>query len=110
MEIRQRNLLVCGNPGIGKTSLLLALARGFFPPSESVPKRFEVSFLLVEKKAQRQKCLNCILLVQGWSVTVSLNDNDVGSSSTAGKTASPALKRTSSGNAASSSLVRILIS
>ncbi len=38
-DARNRNLLVCGNPDIGKTSLLIALARGHFLPV--VPKRFE---------------------------------------------------------------------
>ena len=35
-----KHLLVSGSPGVGKTSLLLTLARGIFPP-EAVPKRFE---------------------------------------------------------------------
>ena len=37
-----RHFMIAGCPGVGKTSLLLTVARGFFPPDESaVPKRFE---------------------------------------------------------------------
>ena len=33
--------LALGNSGVGKTSLLLTVARGVYPPDESaVPKRF----------------------------------------------------------------------
>ena len=37
-----RHFLVSGSPGVGKTSLLLTLARGIFPPDDaSIPRRFE---------------------------------------------------------------------
>ena len=37
-----RHFMIAGCPGVGKTSLFLTVARGFFPPDESaVPKRFE---------------------------------------------------------------------
>ena len=39
-SMETRNFLVAGCPGVGKTSLLLTVARGVFPPDESaVPKR-----------------------------------------------------------------------
>ncbi len=36
-----RNLLLSGSSGVGKSSLGVTLARGVFPPPETVPARFE---------------------------------------------------------------------
>jgi len=48
-SMETRHFMIAGCPGVGKTSLLLTVARGVFPPDESaLPKRFE-----------------------GWSITVS---------------------------------------
>ena len=41
-SMETRHFMIAGCPGVGKTSLLLTVARGVFPPDESaVPKRFE---------------------------------------------------------------------
>lgn len=77
-----RNLLISGNPDTGKTSLSIALARGIFPPPESVPKRFE-----------------------GWNLNINPVDfgggvgAKIGAKRAIGGT--PTLKRTSSSNSAS---------
>lgn len=36
-----RHILFCGSSGSGKTSLIFTLGRGFFPPQEILPRRFE---------------------------------------------------------------------
>ena len=40
-SMETRHFMIAGCPGVGKTSLLLTVARGVYPPDESaVPKRF----------------------------------------------------------------------
>ncbi len=51
------HVLACGSPRIGRTSLLLALARDCFVKAENLPRRFEGWTITVD--VAPESCVRC---------------------------------------------------